>query len=69
MTDAPQPNVDALATAQAALRELQHRLAVVELQHAFLHRAIDAKLMEIDRLEQPEVGKALARIVGKVGRQ
>ena len=42
MTDAPQPDDDALATAQADLRDLQHRLAVAELHHAFLLRAIDA---------------------------
>lgn len=63
------PGPDALATAQADLRDLQHRLAIAELQQVFLRRAIDAKLIEIDRLEHPEAAEALAKIAGKAGRR
>lgn len=52
----------ALASAQTDLRDLRHRLAIVGRQQAFLLGAINAKLIEIDRLEHPEVGEALAPI-------
>ena len=68
MTEASQPDDDALAMAQADLRDLQHRLAVVERQHAFLLGAIDAKVIEIDRLEHPEAGEPLEKVGEKVNK-
>ncbi len=65
---APESGNDDLAIAWTELRELQHRLAVVRKQEAFLLSAIDHKLIEVDRLAHPEVGEALARIVGNTGR-
>lgn len=64
----PNQAPDALVRVLGSLRELRAALVLLQEEGGELNAEIDAKLIEFARAAHPEVGEALARIVGRTDR-